>query len=40
MKISGHKSVKDFYKNIRITPEAAGLQIREIWEKRGEMASK
>ena len=40
MKISGHKSVKDFYKYIRITPEAAGLQIREIWEKRGEMTSK
>ncbi len=37
MKISGHKSVKDFYKYIRITPEAAGLQIREIWQKRGEM---
>jgi site-specific recombinase XerD len=37
MKISGHKSVKDFYKYIRITPEQAGKQIREIWEKRGDM---
>jgi hypothetical protein len=37
MKISGHKSVRDFYKYIRITPEQAGQQILEIWEKRGEM---
>ncbi|MDR3712525.1 MAG: site-specific integrase [Puia sp.] len=37
MKISGHKSIKDFYKYIRITPEEAGKQIREIWERRGEM---
>jgi len=37
MKISGHKSIKDFYKYIRISPEQAGKQIREIWEKRGEM---
>jgi integrase len=37
MKISGHKSLKDFYKYIRITPEEAGKKIREIWEKRGEM---
>jgi integrase len=39
MKISGHKSLKDFYKYIRITPEEAGRKIQEIWEKRGEMAS-
>jgi len=37
MKISGHKSIKDFYKYIRISPEQAGKQIRDIWEKRGEM---
>ncbi len=37
MKISGHKSLKDFYKYIRITPEEAGRKIQEIWEKRGEM---
>ena len=35
MKISGHKSVKDFYKYIRITPEEAAHQIKEIWLKRG-----
>jgi len=39
MKISGHKSLKDFYKYIRITPEGAGNKIREIWERRGEMES-
>ncbi|HEY4286960.1 MAG TPA: site-specific integrase [Puia sp.] len=38
MKISGHKSLKDFYKYIRITPEEAGRKIQEIWAKRGEMA--
>jgi len=37
MKISGHKSLKDFYKYIRITPEEAGRKIQEIWKKRGEM---
>lgn len=37
MKISGHKSLKDFYKYIRITPEEAGKKIQEIWEQRGEM---
>lgn len=39
MKISGHKSVRDFYKYIRITPEEAGKRIKEIWEHRGEMTS-
>src|SRR5688500_526098 len=34
MKISGHKSVKDFYKYIRITPEEAANKIKMIWEKR------
>ena len=37
MKISGHKSVKDFYKYIRITPEEAGQKIKELWQQRGEM---
>ena len=37
MKISGHKSVKDFYKYIRITPEEAAQKIKKLWEKRGEM---
>ncbi len=37
MKISGHKSLKDFYKYIRITPEEAGKKIQEIWEIRGDM---
>lgn len=37
MKISGHKSIKDFYKYIRISPEEAGQKIKEIWENRGEM---
>ncbi|MGI8635929.1 MAG: site-specific integrase [Segetibacter sp.] len=36
MKISGHKSVKDFYKYIRISPEEAGHKIRMIWQQRGE----
>jgi site-specific recombinase XerD len=38
MKISGHKSLRDFYKYIRITPEEAGQKIREIWENRGDMS--
>jgi len=37
MKISGHKSVKDFYKYIRITPEEAGQKIKELWLQRGQM---
>jgi integrase len=37
MKISGHKSVKDFYKYIRITPEEAGQKIKELWNDRGGM---
>ncbi len=39
MKISGHKSLKDFYKYIRITPEEAGKKIQEIWQKRGDMSA-
>lgn len=37
MKISGHKSLKDFYRYIKIAPEQAGQRIREIWQQRGEM---
>ncbi len=34
MKISGHKSLKDFYKYIRISPEEAANKIMEIWKAR------
>jgi integrase len=37
MKISGHKSLRDFYRYIRITPEEAGQKIKEIWLNRGDM---
>lgn len=37
MKISGHKSLKDFYKYIKIAPEQAGQRIKEIWKNRGEI---
>ena len=37
MKISGHKSLKDFYRYIKIAPEQAGQRIREIWQERGEI---
>lgn len=37
MKISGHKSLRDFYRYIRITPEEAGRKIRELWVDRGEL---
>jgi len=40
MKISGHKSTKDFYGYIRITPEQAAQIIKDIWEKRGTMLIK
>jgi site-specific recombinase XerD len=39
MKISGHKSVKDFYKYIRITPVEAGQKIKELWVNRGGMSA-
>jgi hypothetical protein len=32
MKISGHKSLKAFYKYIRITPEQTGKKIQQIWK--------
>jgi integrase len=38
MKISGHKSLRDFYRYIRITPEEAGQKIKEIWQKRGDIS--
>lgn len=34
MKISGHKSIRDFYRYIRITPEQAAIQIEKIWSAR------
>lgn len=34
MKISGHKSLRDFYKYIRITPEQAAKQVEKIWQER------
>lgn len=37
MKISGHKSVKDFYKYIRVTPEEAGQKIKKLWMERDGM---
>ena len=37
MKLSGHKSVKDFYKYIRVTPEEAGNKIKELWLERDGM---
>jgi integrase len=37
MKISGHKSLRDFYRYIKITPEQAAQKIREIWRQRGEI---
>ena len=38
MKISGHKSLRDFYKYIRISQEEAGQKIKELWQQRGAMA--
>lgn len=38
MKISGHKSMKDFYRYIKIAPEQAGQKIKEIWQNRGDMS--
>lgn len=34
MKISGHKSLRDFYKYIRISPEQAAQQVEKIWSER------
>ncbi|OQP63321.1 hypothetical protein A3860_25880 [Niastella vici] len=40
MKISGHKSTKDFYRYIRISPEQAAMKVKELWDQRSEAASK
>lgn len=40
MKISGHKSTKDFYRYIRITPEQAAQIIKDIWENRSTMLAR
>ena len=37
MKISGHKSLRDFYRYIRISQEEAGQKIKELWQQRGDM---
>ncbi|WP_153799695.1 site-specific integrase, partial [Foetidibacter luteolus] len=37
MKISGHKSLRDFYRYIRVTPEEAGQKIKELWMQRGDL---
>ena len=39
MKISGHKTHKDFFKYIRVTQEEAAYQIQDIWSKRNNMAA-
>jgi integrase len=39
MKISGHKSLRDFYKYIRIPQEEAAQKIREIWKGSGDIAA-
>lgn len=31
IRISGHKRIKDFYKYIRISPEEAANEIKELW---------
>jgi hypothetical protein len=36
MKISGHKSLKDFYRYIKVSPEEAAEKIKRIWSERGE----
>lgn len=36
MKISGHKSLRDFYRYIRITQEEAGRKMMQIWNSRNQ----
>ena len=38
MKISGHRSLKDFYRYIKVTPNQAAYQIEKIWKAREVMA--
>ncbi len=33
-KISGHKSLNDFYRYIKVTPGQAAYQIEKIWRER------
>ena len=37
MKISGHKSERDFFRYIRISPEEAAYRMQDIWKQRGEL---
>ncbi len=39
MKISGHKTEKDFYKYIRVTPEEAAGKIQELWMERNNLGA-
>ena len=39
MKISSHKTHKDFFKYIRVTQEEAAYRIQDIWNKRNNMAA-
>lgn len=39
MKISGHKTEKDFYKYIRVAPEEAARVIQDLWLQRNAMAA-
>jgi hypothetical protein len=34
MKISGHKSLKDFCRYIKVIPDQATYQIEKIWKER------
>jgi len=39
MSITGHKSEKDFYRYIRISPEEGALKIQKLWEERNSMTA-
>jgi len=39
MKISGHRSVRDFFKYIRVDQEQAARKIHEIWKQRSNMSA-
>jgi len=39
MKISGHKSLKDFYRYIGVTPDQAAYQIEKIWKEREQVSA-
>lgn len=34
MKISGHRSLKDFFRYIKVTPDQAAFHIEKIWRER------